>query len=324
MAGVANGLRRFLQPHYGSLKIICVVLNVMLLAFREESCKNALGGFSNCLSSSRFWQILMGAMEGLEMAVKAHWTSTGRKLNLSFTLAEVKEMLAKTDFYSHMIIIKVFFSFGPLLMLDQNSQMCLGGNHSSLFNYFLSFIWITQWLVGFQFPPPASVKSTSPQTASHRISSYLKCQRLFPITPPHAKPEARATQMEASPLRLLSICFHISLTSVSPPPLCSYCFCPCQGLLCFSFSWPWLHKLLLPLLDSPPCPTTLPGSYPLGALTKPCVLITLWNWSQDYLFPGWGSVEDLVGGRAKEGEARKLLWLNQADGVGGWTVYVLP
>ena len=35
--------------------------------------------FSNCLSSSRFGQILTGAMERLEMTIKEHWTSTGRK-----------------------------------------------------------------------------------------------------------------------------------------------------------------------------------------------------------------------------------------------------
>lgn len=76
-------------------------------------------------------------------------------------------------------------------------------------------------------------------------------------------------------------------SSVGPPSLRSYCFCLSQGLLCFSSSWHWLHKLRPDPLPSsppcpslpPPCPTTLPGSYPLGAPTKPSVLITLWNWS---------------------------------------------
>lgn len=121
--------------------------------------------------------------------------------------------------------------------------MHLGGNHLSFFNYFLQFIWITQWLLGLQFPPPAVSSPLPLKPHPTTLYSYLKCQRLLPITPPHAKPEAQATQTQASPLWLLSVCFHTSLTSVSPPPLCSYCFCPCQGL-CFSSSWPWLHKLM--------------------------------------------------------------------------------
>lgn len=63
-----------------------------------------------------------------------------------------------------------------------------------------------------------------------------------------------------------------------PQPAAPTVFFPCQGLLCFSFSWPWLHKLLLPA-----------PSFRLS------VFITLWNWNQDFLFPAWAGVKILVG-----------------------------
>lgn len=150
--------------------------------------------------------------------------------------------------------------------MHQNSQMCLGGDHSSFLNYFLQFIRITQWLMGFEFPPPAVSSPLPPKPHPTTLSSYLKCQRLLPITPPHAKPEAQATQTEASPLRLLSVCFHTSLPSVSPPPLRSYCFCLRQGLLCFSSSWPWLHKLT----PDPPSLILLPVQVPLFPVPLLC------------------------------------------------------
>lgn len=105
-------------------------------------------------------------------------------------------------------------------------------------------------------------------TASHHTLQLFKVSA---PPSPHTKPAAQAMQTEASPLWLLSVCFHISLTSVSPPPSCFCCFCPCQGLLCFSFSWPWLHKLLLPLLILLPVP-------PL------CQASILWALSQSPLF----------------------------------------
>lgn len=128
------------------------------------------------------------------------------------------------------------FSFWPLLhVAHQNSQMCLGGDRSSLLtiSFNSSELHNGSWDL---FPPPAVSSPLPPKPHPTTLCSYLKCQRLLPITPPHAKPEARATQTEASPLRLLSVCFHISLPSVSPPPWCSYCFSLSQGLLCFSSS----------------------------------------------------------------------------------------
>ncbi len=86
------------------------------------------------------------------------------------------------------------------------------------------------------------VKTTSPPNRIPPHSQLFKVSAAaLNYSSPRQKPEAQATQSEAS--RLLSVCFHFSLPSVSPPPLCSYCFCLRQGLLCFSSSWPWLHKL---------------------------------------------------------------------------------
>lgn len=123
------------------------------------------------------------------------------------------------------------------LMVQQNSEMHLESNCSSVFNFYsfnssdlykgsqdLSFL-----LLRVSGPLPHKPHPTT-------LCSYLKCQWLLPITPPHAKPEAQSTPTEASPPSLLSVCFHSSRTSVSPPPMCSCCFHPCQGLLCFSFS----------------------------------------------------------------------------------------
>lgn len=53
-------------------------------------------------------------------------------------------------------------------------------------------------------------------------------------------------QMETSPLRLLSVCFHILLASLSPRQ---------RLFFFFSFSWPWLYELpLAPFLIFHPVP----------------------------------------------------------------------
>lgn len=135
--------------------------------------------------------------------------------------------------------------------------------------------------MGFEFPPPAVSSPLPPKPCPTTLCSYLKCQRLLPITPPHAKPEALAMQTDVSPLWLLSVCFHISLPSVSPPPLCSYCFCLSQGLLCFSSSWPWLHKLV----PDPPSLILLPVQV-LFLLSVPplCQAPILWALPQSPVF----------------------------------------
>lgn len=120
----------------------------------------------------------------------------------------------------------------------------------------------------------------------------------------------------ASPPSLLSVCFHSSPTSVSPPPMCSCWFHCCQGLLCFSFGWPWNMNFISSLRHSPPYPAAVPGPRAWALPQKPDVFIISWKWSQYFLSPGWGSVEDPVGGQAREGESRKL-WLNQVVGVRG-------
>lgn len=72
-------------------------------------------------------------------------------------------------------------------VINQKSQMWLEDSLWSFFNYFLQFIWVSQWLMDCQFPPPAVSSPLPPKPHPTTLSSYLKCQRLLPITPPHTK-----------------------------------------------------------------------------------------------------------------------------------------
>lgn len=149
-----------------------------------------------------------------------------------------------------------------LLMVHQNSKVHRGSNRSNLFNFFSfnsSDLHKGSWDLSFLLLQVSGPLPHKPHPTT--LSSYLKCQWLLPITPPHAKPEAQSTPAQASPPSLLSVCFHSSRTSVSPPPMCSCCFHPCQGLLCFSFGWPWNFNSFSSLLDSPAYPTAMPSPY---------------------------------------------------------------
>lgn len=94
---------------------------------------------------------------------------------------------------------------------------------------------------------------------------------------------------------------------------------PSPRIIVFSFSWPWNMNLISSLRHSPLLPShpvAVPCSRTWALPQKPHVLILSWKWSQAFLFPGWGSLQDPVGGQSRAGESRKL-WLNQVEGVRG-------
>lgn len=78
--------------------------------------------------------------------------------------------------------------------------------------------------MGFQFPPPALSSPLTPKPHPTTLSSYLKRQRLLPITPPHTKPEAQAMQTEVFPLGLLVFIFPLPRSALLPCALTVFAF----------------------------------------------------------------------------------------------------